>query len=52
MTGPNAGEGGWKREMNCDLNQIHYEVATERKNKKQGGMKKVSPEDRFMMASI
>ena len=29
MTGPNAGEGDWKREMVCDLSKIHYEVATD-----------------------
>jgi hypothetical protein len=34
MTGPNAAESDWKREMVCDLSKIHYDVATERKNKK------------------
>ena len=50
--GPGAGVGDWKREMIVDLSKIHYEVASEQKDKKKGGKKKVSPEDRFMMASI
>ncbi len=52
LPGPNAGEGDWKREMFCDLSKIHYEVATMQKDKKKGGKKNISPEDRFMMASI
>jgi len=52
LTGPNAGEADWKREMQCDLSKIHYEVQATRKDKKKGGVKKISPEDRFMMASL
>ena len=52
LTGPNARQGGWKKNMSVDLSKIQYQVGTTRKDKKKGGIKKISPEDRFMMASI
>lgn len=38
--------------MTVDLSKIKYEVQTDVKDKKKGGKKKLSPEDRFQMASI
>lgn len=39
LRGPNAGVGDWKQEMTLDLSKIHYEVQTDKKNKKSGGRK-------------
>ena len=50
IEGPDAGEGGWKETMKLNLEEIKYEVA-EMKTKK-GTQKKVSKEDKFMMASL
>jgi len=50
--GPNAGEADWKSEMSVDLSQIKYDVQEDKKNKKTGERKKLSPEDQFMMASV
>lgn len=48
--GPDAGEGGWKKDMHVDLGKIKYEVQEFRKKK--GVQKKISPEDQFMMAGV
>lgn len=38
--------------MTLDLSKIHYEVQADKKDKKTGQRKQLSPEDRFMMAAI
>ena len=50
IDGPDANEGDFKKEMELDLSKIKYEVADEKKKK--GKMKKISDEDKFMMASL
>jgi hypothetical protein len=49
VAGPAAGVGNWQTELLLDLTQIKCEVVGEYKKKK-GVQKKISPEDRFMMA--
>lgn len=43
-------EQEWKKRMDLDLSKIKYEVQDFKKKK--GKEKKISPEDKFMMASI
>lgn len=50
VDGPGAEEGDWKKELELDLDKIKYEVATHKKKK--GKQKKISKEDRFVMASL
>ena len=51
VAGPGAGVGNWQTELLLDLSQIRYEVVGEYKKKK-GVQKRLSPEDRFMMAGV
>jgi len=48
--GPAAGEGDYEATMDLELDKIKYTV--EDFKKKKGVQKKVSPEDRFMMAGV
>jgi len=48
--GPAAGQGDWKQESVLEMSKIKYEVADMKKKK--GVQKKVSLEDKFLMASL
>ena len=50
VKGPDAGKGDWEEVLKLELDKIKYEVATMKKKK--GKEKKVSKEDKFMMASL
>lgn len=48
--GPKAGDGDYHADFDLDLDKIKYEVQDFKKKK--GEQKKLSPEDRFMMAGV
>lgn len=50
VAGPGPGVGDWQTQLALDLSKIKYEVADMKKKK--GVQKKVSPEDKFMMAGV
>ena len=50
VDGPAAGVSDWVENMSIDLSKIKYEVSDMKMKK--GVQKKVSAEDRFMMASL
>ncbi len=50
VDGPGAEEGDWKKTLDIELDEIKYEVAEFKKKK--GKEKRISDDDKFMMASL